>query len=159
MKIEIKSWTNAEVLFAIETENWKLALEAAVKSGANLYGADLRGADLRGADLRGANLTCADLYGANLRGADLRGANLYGANLTYADLGENQFLQIFGHKHPLVYLNGNLRIGCHELTLEQWRNKAEKIGAKEGYSPLDIEIYKLHIEHITRCAQLLWPAK
>ena len=56
MKIEIKSRWNASILFSIETDSWKLAVEAAVKSGADLRGAYLRGADLRGADLGGADL-------------------------------------------------------------------------------------------------------
>ena len=87
------------------------ALEAAIKSGANLSGANLSGADLSGAnlsdanlrganlgsvnlsranlsgaDLSGANLHCADLHCADLRGADLRGANLSSVNLSNADL-------------------------------------------------------------------------
>ena len=113
MKVSILSRFNASLLFEYESEenSFKITLQAAVKScadlrGANLrdadlrcadlYGADLRGAnlrdadlygaDLRGANLRGANLRDADLRGANLRGADLRGANLYGANLRDADL-------------------------------------------------------------------------
>jgi hypothetical protein len=86
MKFEIKSWITGYVLFSIETETWKLALEAAVKSGANLEGANLRGANLRGANLRGANLEGANLRGANLRDANLEGANLEGANLEGANL-------------------------------------------------------------------------
>jgi hypothetical protein len=97
MKFEIKSWLTGGVLFSIETESWKLAVEAAVKSradlsradlsradlsGANLYGANLSGANLYGADLSGANLSRADLSGANLYGANLSGANLSGANLS-----------------------------------------------------------------------------
>jgi hypothetical protein len=69
MKIEIKSRLSGSVLFSIETENLRLAVEAAVKSGANLSGADLSGANLSGADLSGANLSRADLYGADLSGA------------------------------------------------------------------------------------------
>jgi hypothetical protein len=93
--ISIKSWSG-KVLFTFQAPTIKVALEAAVSSGADLYGADLYGADLRGANLYGANLYGADLYGADLRGAnlygadlrgaDLRGANLYGANLYGADL-------------------------------------------------------------------------
>ena len=89
MKIEIKSRLGSMVLFVAEVASLKLAVEAAVKiganlyganlSGANLYGANLYGADLSGADLRGANLSGADLRSANLRVADLRVANLYGA--------------------------------------------------------------------------------
>ncbi len=44
MKIGIKSWYSGGILFSIETETVRLALEAAVKSGADLRGADLRGA-------------------------------------------------------------------------------------------------------------------
>ena len=32
MRFEIKSWLNGGILFSIETESWKLAVEAAVKS-------------------------------------------------------------------------------------------------------------------------------
>src|SRR3990167_203864 len=69
MKFEIKSWYDGRILFSIETESWKLAIEAAVKSGADLSGADLYGADLSGADLSGANLSGADLSRASLYGA------------------------------------------------------------------------------------------
>ena len=91
MKFEIKSWVNGAVLFAIETDSWKLAVEAAVKSRADLSRADLSGANLYGADLSraylsGANLSGADLSRAYLSGADLSGADLSGANLSTADL-------------------------------------------------------------------------
>jgi len=86
MLFEIKSWLTGGVLFKIETDSWKLAVEAAVKSGANLSGADLSGANLSGADLSGADLSGADLSGADLSGANLSRANLSGANLSRADL-------------------------------------------------------------------------
>jgi len=63
-----------------------LAVQWAIKSGANLSGANLSGANLSGANLSGADLSGADLYGANLYGANLSGADLYGANLYGADL-------------------------------------------------------------------------
>ena len=77
MKIEIKSWFNGGVLFAIETDNMRLAVEAAIKSRADLSRADLTGANLSGAYLTGATLT-----GAYLTRAYLTRANLTGANLT-----------------------------------------------------------------------------
>jgi len=66
-----------------------LAVNWAIKSGAdlsraNLGGADISGADLSGADLIGANLSRANLSGADLSGADISGANLSGANLSGA---------------------------------------------------------------------------
>jgi uncharacterized protein DUF5758/pentapeptide repeat protein len=71
VKYEIESRWDSTVLFTAEAASLLLALEAAVKSGADLYGANLHG----------ANLYDANLHGANLHGADLRGANLHGANL------------------------------------------------------------------------------
>jgi uncharacterized protein YjbI with pentapeptide repeats len=91
MLFEIKNRFNGSVLFSLETDSFKLCVEAAVKARANLYGADLTGANLSRANLSGANLYGADLsranlYGANLYGADLTGADLYGADLHEADL-------------------------------------------------------------------------
>ena len=151
MKFEIVSRWSGAVLFSIETVTLKLAVELGVKSGADLCGADLRGADL-----------CeADLCEADLCGADLREADLCGANLCGADLGDSKFpIQILGHKHFMqTTADGKLQIGCHIHTLEQWEKNAEKIGAAENYSHLDIEIYKLHIAHIVKVSQLLWNAE
>ena len=138
MKFEIKSRWTGSVLFSVETETLKLAVELGVQSGA-----DLRGADLRVADLGGANLYGADLYGVDLRVADLR---------------DSKFpIQILGHRHFLqTTADGKLQIGCHTHTLDRWIKNAEKIGEVEGYSSLDIEIYKLHIKHIAKVARLLW---
>jgi len=81
-KLQIKSrWNSEKILYQGEAESFKVLIEAAVKSGANLRGADLQSADLRSADLQSA-----DLYGANLRYANLRGADLRGADLQSADL-------------------------------------------------------------------------
>ena len=81
MKFDITSRWNGAVLFSLETSSMKLAVEAGVKSEA-----DLREANLREANLVGANLVEANLREANLRGADLRGADLGGADLGGADL-------------------------------------------------------------------------
>ena len=91
MKFEIKHWINGGILFSGEFGSLKVAVEAAVRSGAYLSGADLSGADLsgatlRGATLRGATLRDADLRSADLRDADLRSADLRGADLRDADL-------------------------------------------------------------------------
>ena len=86
MKIEIKHKINGSVLFSTEAESWKIAVEEAVKSGANLRSANLSSADLRSADLSYANLSYANLSYANLRSANLSSANLRYANLSYANL-------------------------------------------------------------------------
>jgi len=91
MKIEIKSWLTGGILFSIETEPMRLAVEEAIKTKTALSYADLSSADLRSANLSYANLRYADLSSANLSYADLRSAdlsyaNLRSANLSYADL-------------------------------------------------------------------------
>jgi hypothetical protein len=66
-EFEIKNWMTGGVIFSIETDNWKLAIEAAVKANANLRSANLSYADLRSANLSSANLSYADLrYAVNL---------------------------------------------------------------------------------------------
>ena len=59
MKFEIKHRSSGSVLFSIETDSWKLAVEAAVRSGANLSWANLSGANLSRANLSWANLSWA----------------------------------------------------------------------------------------------------
>ena len=91
MKIEIKNYCNSKVIFSMEAESLKVAVEAAIKahislSYADLRFTDLRSADLRSADLRSANLQSADLQSADLRSADLRSADLRSADLRSADL-------------------------------------------------------------------------
>ena len=86
MKIEIKARVTGHIIFSAEAASLRFALEAAVKSRANLTEADLAEADLAGADLAGAHLARADLAGADLAGADLARANLTRAHLTGANL-------------------------------------------------------------------------
>ena len=86
MLIQIKTRFTQKGLFETDAENFRDAVEKAVKSGANLYGADLYGKNLSGANLSGANLSEANLYGADLYGADLYGADLSGADLSEANL-------------------------------------------------------------------------
>ena len=50
MKYEIKSFLSGAVLFSLECDSFKVCIEAAVKSGANLSRAYLSGAYLSGAD-------------------------------------------------------------------------------------------------------------
>ena len=88
MLFEIKNRYTGIVIFKLETESFKLCVEAAVKSGAYLSGANLSRAYLSDAYLFGANLSGAYLSGANLSGANLSGANLSGANLSGAYLSD-----------------------------------------------------------------------
>ena len=86
MLYEIKRWDTGEIIFSHECDSWKICLEAAVKSRADLSRANLSGANLSSANLSSANLSDANLFGANLSRANLSRANLSGADLSGADL-------------------------------------------------------------------------
>jgi hypothetical protein len=134
-----------------------LAVQWAIKSGANLRGADLgganlgdanlRGADLVGADLRGANLGDANLRGADLgaadlRDANLRGADLRGADLVGADLGSNQWI-IQGATRSDVYIfflqklkddkEPMVKAGCRYFTIPEAQLHWEKTRKGEKF--------------------------
>ena len=130
MKINIKSRWDSTVLFTAEAASLLLALQVAVKSGANLGGANLRSADLGGANLGGANLRSANLGGANLYGADLGGADLYGADLYGANLrSANLNIKIgrldFGGWSVLVTPDKTI-IGCQEHANKDWLKHTPK---------------------------------
>ena len=140
MKIQIKSWLNASILFECEADSLKIAVELAVKQradlrGADLQGADLRGAYLRGADLQGAYLRGAYLRGAYLQGADLRGAYLQGADLRGADL-QGAYLQgekldkaplmIQGLNWDILITKKQIFIGCEQHKAEEWFKFTDK---------------------------------
>ena len=150
MLFEIKHRYNGSILFSIETTSFKLAVEAAVKSSANLSSADLRYADLSSVDLRSANLSSADLRYADLSYADLSSANLSSADLSYAYLIVFQF-----QKHWAYYtFDGSLRIGCMALPISEWEETFEVIGKKEKYNDEQILMYgnfiKICAEHFRR---------
>ena len=86
MKFEIKSRIDGKILFSLETTSFKLCIEAAVKSSANLSYANLSSANLSYANLSYADLSYANLSSADLSSADLSSANLRSADLRSADL-------------------------------------------------------------------------
>jgi hypothetical protein len=111
-------------------------------SGAYLNRADLSGAYLNRADLSGADLSGADLSGANLSDAYLSGAYLSDANLSGAYLSDAYRLHIGGSMHPLAATaSGAVRIGCHVYQIERWLESYRAIGAREKYTPEQIEEY------------------
>ena len=112
MKLSILSRFNASILFEYEAEenSLKITLQAALKSGANLYGADLRG---------------ANLYGADLRGADLDGEKLVKTPLQLNNL---KWFVLISDKY--------LRIGCQRFTIEEWRNFDDAAIVKMDFAAL-----------------------
>ena len=150
MKIQIKNCFDFSVIFECEADSMKLAVELAIKSGANLSmanlsGAYLYGANLSGANLSGANLSGADLYGANLSGADLSGANLsgsylYGANL-YGEKIDKIPIQLSGLKWWINITKKHIQTGCQVHEAEKW------------FKFKDSEIEKMHSE-----ALVFWKA-
>ena len=141
MKFEIKHKLSGKILFSIETETMKMAVEAAIKSNA-----DLSYADLSYADLRYANLSYANLSSANLRCADLRYANLSSADLRSANLRSTNLLIFQYQRHQAICAGERLTIGCHDKSLVEWSCDYEEIGREAGYTDLQIQMYGKFIE-------------
>ena len=158
MKFEIKNRFSGELIVAVEAENWRVAVELAIKQKANLRSADLRSADLRHANLRYANLSyanlrSADLRYANLSSADLSYADLRSADLSYADLRSANLL-IFQYQRDQAFFTtkeGALRIGCVFMPISEWLIGYKDIGKKNNYTDLQIEMYG---DFIKMCAKI-----
>lgn len=80
---------------------------------------------------------------ANLRWADLTGADLTRANLTGADLTEARgaFATAYLGKHHAVAAGGYISIGCQRHTYAEWLEQYAAIGARNNYTPAEIERY------------------
>ena len=118
MKIQIKNCFDLSVIFECEADSMKLAVELAIKSGANLSMANLSGANLSG----------ANLYGANLSVANLSGANLYGEKIDKIPI------QLSGLKWWINITKKHIQIGCQVHEAEKW------------FKFKDSEIEKMHSE-------------
>jgi hypothetical protein len=139
-----------------EPHCWKLrlAVQWAIKTGADLSDTDLSGADLSDTDLCGADLSGAKLRRAKLSGADLCGADLSGADLSGAKLrrakedflrevlkmpGELEFLReaiINGNIHGSVYEG---ECACLAGTLSKATGKSWSIFKDD--SPIAIDAF------------------
>ena len=138
---EIKSRFTGSVLFSLETENFKLCVEAAVKADANLTGADLAGAYLTDANLTGAYLTGANLTDANLTGAYLARADLARADLARAKLQDGIIINhppifVGNLTWPVLIFERHMRIGCQFHTHQEWADFTDedwvRMGGKEA---------------------------
>ena len=158
MKIEIKSRCSVSILFSVETESLKLAVELAVKDGAYLSGAYLGGADLRGADLGGADLRGADLSGADLRGAKLKAADGtdlllvgYRPVLQLGPLGSrSDYLMSFITDHGIY-----VRAGCFFDTLAAFKAAVKK----EHMTNVHAKEYSAAVKMIETHARLWKPKR
>ena len=129
MLIEIKSWVNGAVLYTIEADSIKLAVEALVRQGKSLNYAELNDAELNYAELNGA-----ELNGAKLNGAELNYAKLNGAKLNYAKLNG---AKLNDAKLNYAELNG-AKLNYAKL------NYAKLNGAELNYAELDFSSWPLH---------------
>jgi len=126
MLYEIKRWSDGSVIFSHECDSWKICVEAAIKSRADLSRANLSGADLSRANLSGAYLSEADLSGANLSEADLSRADLSRANLSGAYLSEADLSEIKNAELSLA----QTRITPQEGAFVGWKKLQDGIIAK-----------------------------
>ena len=115
MKFEIKNRFNGELIFSIETENLRLAVEAAIKSHADLSSANLSSADLSWADLSSANLSSADLSSANLRLA--KTSHRY---ISVSGIGSEKRLTVYDLTDDKIFC------GCFTGTLKEFEEAVKK---------------------------------
>ena len=117
---------------------------------------EIEGDSLSNANLRDANLSGADLSNANLSGADLSNANLSDANLSGADLSDakQRVFRIDGSRHQITAIDDDVRIGCIRMPLADWLEQFETVGFKEGYSPVEIAEYGVHLKHLVAALKI-----
>jgi hypothetical protein len=137
MKIEIKHRLNGNIIFTGEFGSLKIAVVAAISSGANLSWANLFEADLSEANLSEANLSWANLSRANLFRANLFEADLFRADLSGANLfGADQVISLgFPGGWPahawLRQKQLSIRVGCREFrykeALNYWQGKPDRL--------------------------------
>lgn len=112
MKISIKARFTDAILFEGEYESTRHAVEAALKSGANLRGADLYG---------------ADLYGANLYGADGKKIATIQSVLQVGPVGSRKDYTIAINTDKGIYINA----ACFFGTLDEFKANV-KVSHKSG---------------------------
>ena len=148
---QIESQFDGCVLYQCEADSLLLALQTAVKNGANLYGANLYGANLDG-----ANLTRANLDGANLDGANLYKANLDGQPIL-------NIVQVSGigscrRLTAAIILKNQIYIqcGCFNGNLADFSARIEAVHAQ---NPQFLAEYHATINWIQSCADAVRESK
>ncbi len=123
IKFDVLNRFSGEIQFTAEIDCadsephcWKLrlAVQWAIKTGADLSDTDLSGADLSDTDLCGADLSGAKLRRAKLSGADLCDTDLSGADLSGAKLrrAKEDFLrEVLKMPGELEFLRDAIRNG------------------------------------------------
>ena len=62
---------------------------------------------------------------------------------------------IVGSKHPITYTGNNtLSIGCHNFTIDKWKECFKTVGEKEDYSNEQIEEYYQYILMVEQFAKI-----
>jgi hypothetical protein len=74
----------------------------------------------------------------------------------YGDAWKRSPVQIQGSRHFVNECKkGYIKIGCIELTFEQWQERFEQEGKNNSYTETEIQEYKLYIELIISINKLL----
>ena len=82
-------------------------------------------------------------------------AEVYGNARVFGDAWERSPVQIQGSQNFINECKkGYIRIGCIELSFEQWKKDYKKIGKKNGYKPKQIKEYGLYIDLIININKL-----
>lgn len=121
MKFEVTSRWTGEVKFTAE-----IACDEAAERSVKL-GLAVQWAIKSGADLSCANLSCANLYRVNLSGVDLCGAILSGANFSCANLYLTDFSGVDLSEQPII--DGGLRSDGYRFFFTNFEREGPRIQA------------------------------
>ena len=83
-------------------------------------------------------------------------ALVFGDAQVYGDAWEVSPLHIQGTRHSITLCSyGEIAIGCHVNTIDEWEQNYKTIGSKAGYTPEQIEEYGVYIALMSATAKRL----
>jgi len=81
--------------------------------------------------------------------------NLSGNAWVYGNAWGKSPLQIQGTRHFINECKkGNLKIGCFDLPIKEWKERYMKIGKENEYTDKEIKEYKLYIDLAEKLSKL-----
>ena len=115
MKIEIKNRWTKEIIFSIEADSMKNALEIGVKQKINFRNCDFRNCDLRGCSFFGANFRGSTFSGCDLSKVNFRICSFNGSTFSGCNFSESSFYKtaFCGSDFSGCNFNGSIFCKCN----------------------------------------------
>ena len=126
--------------------------------GGRIYGGLIYGGEIRGGRIHGGEIRGGRIYGGEIRGGQVLGGQIFGGCLVRGTflLGTLRYgvwqtapVQIQGSRDCVNEASKTLiQIGCLCQTAERWRTYGENIAQANGYTPAQIEEYRIYLQTI-----------